>query len=148
MYKKIDGYDNYYINENGECYNSKTQKQLHGEIKLHGYKVYILSKNNIKTSYYAHRLVATYFLPNPLNLPIVNHIDGNKLNNQKSNLEWVSYSANTKHAHDNGLIKEVSKNRQYYVGDLIDETWVPLFGMSEYSVSNKGQFCNAANLSV
>jgi hypothetical protein len=40
--------------------------------------------------FYAHRLVAEAFIPNPNNLEIINHKDGNKLNNNIDNLEWVS----------------------------------------------------------
>jgi hypothetical protein len=72
---------------------------LKGSIGEHGYKYYRLSKNGKKKMFYAHRLVAEHFLPNPNNLPVVNHIDGNKLNNSVTNLEWVSYSENTKKWH-------------------------------------------------
>ena len=51
-----------------------------------------------------HRLVAKAFIPNSNNLPQVNHIDGVKTNNVITNLEWVSSSANVKHAWDTGLI--------------------------------------------
>jgi hypothetical protein len=50
-----------------------------------------------------NRVVAWRFHPNPLNLPQVNHIDGNKENNAKDNLEWSSGSDNEKHAHRTGL---------------------------------------------
>lgn len=50
-----------------------------------------------------NRVVAWRFHPNPLNLPQVNHIDGNKENNAKDNLEWSTGSDNEKHAHRTGL---------------------------------------------
>lgn len=50
--------------------------------------------------YFVHRLLAQHFIPNPDNKPTVNHIDGNKLNNDLSNLEWASYSENNQHAYD------------------------------------------------
>lgn len=50
-----------------------------------------------------HRLLALAFVPNPNNYETVNHVDGNKLNNDVSNLEWCSRQDNLYHAMDNGL---------------------------------------------
>lgn len=54
-----------------------------------------------------HRLVATAFIPNPNEKPTINHKDGIKVNNFLENLEWATWSENTRHAHDNGLAKSV-----------------------------------------
>lgn len=63
-----------------------------------GYAVVSLSKNGKRPQFRVHRLVAFAFLDNPRELPQINHIDGDKLNNKLSNLEWVTPKENTKHA--------------------------------------------------
>jgi len=68
-----------------------------------------------------HRLVAEHFINNPKNLAEVNHKDGNKLNNNKENLEWVSRSGNQKHAfklglNQSGLIN--GKNTRFKKGSI------------------------------
>ena len=56
-----------------------------------------------KMSYKVHREVAKAFLPNPNQLPQVNHKDGNKDNNAVENLEWVTNTENARHAMEHGL---------------------------------------------
>ena len=56
--------------------------------------------------FYVHRIVAGAFIPNILDKPFINHIDGNKLNNDISNLEWVTASENTQHAYETGLMNK------------------------------------------
>ena len=53
--------------------------------------------------YLLHRLVANAFIPNPTNLRIVNHLDGNTTNCTVTNLEWTTTAENTQHAYDSGL---------------------------------------------
>lgn len=61
---------------------------------VNGYKVVILYKDGKKKTYLVHRLVAIAFIPNPNNLPIINHKDENKTNNNVNNLEWCTYEYN------------------------------------------------------
>jgi len=68
-----------------------------------GYHKVRVTLNRGKRSYVVHREVAKAFIPNPDNLPQVNHIDGNKDNNAVSNLEWMTNQQNARHAVDNGL---------------------------------------------
>jgi len=69
----------------------------------YGYFGIELIKNKIHKHYAVHRLVAIAFIPNPDNLPQINHIDGNKKNNRIENLEWCNASMNGLHAYKMGL---------------------------------------------
>lgn len=141
MKKQIKEYNNYFIYDNGEVFNSNTNKLLQGSISENGYKYYRLSKNNSKKMFYAHRLVAEYFIPNPSNLPIVNHKDGNKLNNEVSNLEWTTYSKNIEHWHKNLNKKERVKTEKYLY-DLEGEEWTEILDFPNYKIFNKGRIRN------
>ena len=68
-----------------------------------GYPVVSLWKDNVGTTFYVHRLVAQAFIPNPQNLPEVNHKDGIRTNANVANLEWVTSSENSYHASQTGL---------------------------------------------
>lgn len=75
------------------------KKQINGQYMTasdngHGYLTVMLRENNKGVRRYIHRLVAQAFIPNPNNLPEVNHKDENKQNNIASNLEWVDYLTN------------------------------------------------------
>lgn len=64
----------------------------------------VLHKDGEGKNEFVHRLVAKAFIPNPLSKPEVNHKDGNRFNNESSNLEWVTRGENMNHAFDNDLI--------------------------------------------
>lgn len=68
------------------------------------YLVCSIPVNGVSKIFKMHRLVATYFIPNYDNKPIVNHKDGNTTHNEYTNLEWATYSENTNHAISTGLI--------------------------------------------
>lgn len=57
-----------------------------------------------RSTVFVHRIVAAAFIPNPLNLPHVNHLDGNKLNPAADNLEWTTHKENMRHASRLGLL--------------------------------------------
>lgn len=90
MIRIIENYPNYTISDKGEIVNTNTNKELKGYIRKDGYVVATLSKGSKKYKCYIHRLVAETFIPNPNNLPQVNHIDEDKTNNCVSNLEWIT----------------------------------------------------------
>lgn len=96
-------YNNYIIYPNGVIYNTCIKKELKQRI-VNKYKVVTLYINKKRKDIKVHRLVALSFLDNIENKPFVNHIDGNKLNNNVSNLEWCTHRENIDHAILNGLI--------------------------------------------
>jgi len=106
------GYEGKYrISSNGDIYSFYKKGNLRPAVNNWGYNYVSLSKNNKAKSYTVHRLVALHFIENPDKLPTVNHIDGNKLNNQVKNLEWSSFSDNQLHAYKTGLNKSKNPKR-------------------------------------
>lgn len=106
IWKKIDRFDSKYsISDSGEVRNDSTGRILKQSINANGYCIVgIYNKEKKHTSHYrVHRLVAEAFIENPDNKEIVNHIDGNKQNNNVKNLEWNTSSENVKHAFRTGL---------------------------------------------
>lgn len=99
-FKIIPNLEPYAINTEGEVINLETNLILKSHIIKRGY-LRITFKN--KRKFLIHRLVALTFLPNPNNLPQVNHKDGNKSNNKVSNLEWCTNDYNRNHAIKLGL---------------------------------------------
>lgn len=96
----VDGIT-YLLTEVGEVTNLNTGKKLKGWVDNTGYRSFSFKGKTERQT--LHRLLAKAFIPNPQNLLEVNHIDGNKLNNSLSNLEWVSPVENIRHAFTIGL---------------------------------------------
>jgi hypothetical protein len=106
------GKKNYFISNKGRY---KNEKGVVVDLKVSAYYKILSFKTNGKPIRHAlHRLVALLFIPNPDNKEFVNHIDGNKLNNSADNLEWITKSENTKHAHSLGLITKVCRKINQY----------------------------------
>lgn len=78
-------------------------KVLKTYVQNSGYEQIKINYQGLHIHKSIHRLVAEAFIPNPLNRPCVNHIDGNKLNNTVNNLEWCTNSENILHARKTGL---------------------------------------------
>ena len=102
----------FYISNLGNVKNSETNVVYTQYKGSSGYNQVSLNINGKKKSFMVHRLVALSFIPNQLNKPQVNHIDGNKTNNKVENLEWVTGKENMQHALDLGIFKRY--NNQTY----------------------------------
>ncbi len=98
----------YTVWENAVVTNSKGLPMKHGYRRSKGNQIYPIVQLHIDKQhkvFSVHRLLAQGFIPNPLNLPQINHRDGNGLNFALNNLEWCTPGQNVKHAHDTGLFK-------------------------------------------
>ena len=89
------------------------EKVLKQRLTLYGYYTVLLSKNGKKRWYFVHRLVAEAFIPNPDNLPFVNHKDENKVNNISSNLEWCTARYNSNYGTRNRRLSDTKTNNTY-----------------------------------
>ena len=112
-FKKIKGYEDYLISDQGRVYSYYTKKFLKPRKNNSGYFQIGLRKNGVRKFYIIHRLVALAFIYNLENKPTVNHIDGCKINNHVSNLEWATDKENVQHSYDNGLQKAIKGSKHY-----------------------------------
>lgn len=108
MWKEIENYPNYLISDKGEIYNLRTKQIMKQHPDKDGYMVLNLSHKGAKKCYRVHRLVAQAYIPNPLNLDTVNHINHNKTDNCVDNLEWMNNIDNA---------KDGNKYSTYYKGE-------------------------------
>lgn len=141
----IDGLTDFYITENAIVVSLKTNRILKQTIGKTGYytiATYPFGRNSKSVCFKIHRLVAKAFIDNPHNKPFVNHIDGNKLNNHVSNLEWVTNKENSQHAIENNLCD--ANYQHYQVMDLLTNEIFEVKGSLKVelllNVSNKGLY--------
>lgn len=130
----------YLIYDDGRLFNKKTNHFLKGSVTSEGYRRYQLTIKGKAYNFFAHRLVAEYFLENPDNLPIVHHKDGNRLNNHIKNLKWVTDSENLQEAYKMGRINNQSKN---YITEeeLYNQEWRQIDD-TQYYISEYGEMYN------
>lgn len=132
---------NFWIEDTGRLRNQRTKRWLKGAVNkgYHFYSLYFRGKQYI---FYTHRLVAEYFLDNPNNLPIVQHIDNNRLNNIYTNLKWVSTEEHTEQVSSitTGLPRP---SRNYIRLDEFEEDMAQ-FRDSPYYATKNGKIINVS----
>lgn len=102
---KIETLEHKAVRKNGRLDNRKG-RILKPVVDKYGYENITLSRSGKRKTYLVHRLVAIAFIENVENKPTVNHIDGNKRNNEVANLEWATHKEQKAHALKNGLAKK------------------------------------------
>ena len=136
-YQTKNGFS-YYVTRFGEVYNTETMTKVKGWVNSNSYRyVKLGSVHNINV----HRLVAHYFVRIPDDLlaqglteetSVVNHLDGNKLNNRWDNLEWTTQKGNLEHASINGLLHTTIDDQ------LLEHVWQLLeAGYSDTTISKE-----------
>ena len=132
IYKTSRGFY-YYVTRFGEVWNTENMTKVKGWVDSHGYRhVNLRTVHNVKV----HRLVAQHFVPKPKDLSeetlVVNHLDGNKLNNRCDNLEWTTNQGNLTHASINGLMHTTIDDQ------LLERIWQYLQkGYSDINISRE-----------
>lgn len=137
-FKQIDCLPNYEISESCVI-RDKRNKRIKGQyIGSTGYYMVSISQNNRTKPYKVHRLLMQTFTPNPNGYKEVNHIDGNKLNNDLKNLEWCDHRQNMSHAFKSGLVNNSGEKNG--MAKLKDAD-IPIIrqlladGMSQYKIA-------------
>ena len=109
IWKPVVGYENCYeVSNDGEVksllrkqigINRVTKEKILKLSNVNGYKYVGLKKDGISKMEIVHRLVAMAFIPNLQNKPFINHLDGNKTNNNVNNLAWSTNKENQLHSY-------------------------------------------------
>ena len=136
---EIPGHPRYEISEDGTIRNRQNGKIKRQYIGSTGYYMVSFSYGNKSNPHRVHRLLALCFIPNPSKLPHINHIDGNKTNNDLENLQWVTHEDNMKHAFATGLVNNSGeKNGQAKLNpDKVREIKQLLaIGVSQQKIAN------------
>lgn len=125
-------YMRYWIYEDGRVYSEFSHRFLKGSVGKNGYeRVRICNKR-----FLTHRLVASAFIPNPNNLPVVNHKDTNTLNNCVDNLEWVTIEENVNYPPTfEKRVKNIKRGEENHFSKLTKENVLEIVALLESGTS-------------
>ena len=151
MFQQLKEDSRFEISQSGIIRNVKTKYIKSQYVSDTGYYMITISKNNKSKPYRVHRLLANNFIENPKKVKEVNHIDGNKLNNDLSNLEWVSHFGNMQHAFSSGLanntgvkngMAKLNERKVREIKELLKQ------GISQYKIAKKYNVSRSAILKI
>jgi hypothetical protein len=124
IWKDVVGYEDYFqVSNTGKIFSKRTNKELKLHINENGYVVFaskIGGRKGVAICLRIHILVAIAFIDNPENKPTVNHVDGIKINNFDTNLEWATSSEQSVHAYSTGL-RSNAKGTKSLLSSLNDD---------------------------
>lgn len=141
IWKKIEGYPLYEISNLGRVRSNSVFKNgffLKPQIVGKGYEVvFLYTAPKIRRQEYVHRLVANAFIANLEEKETVNHLDGNKRNNNYTNLEWATYAENNNHSIRENLrgVPLLNRSRVMVIKSLIIKGFSKAELARKYSVS-------------
>lgn len=130
----IRDFPDYEINKNGDVRNIHTKRLIGLNPNQNGYLVVNLYKNKKPYRRMVHILVATQYIPNPENKPIVNHIDENRTHNSVDNLEWVTAKENAVHGTRGEKIssRRAKPLNEYDIYGKYIRTWVSVAAFARH----------------
>jgi hypothetical protein len=144
-WKDINGYKGLYQVSNFGRVKSLRNNIYLKQIKTKkGYLAVSLCNNGKQLNIHTHRLIALYFCLNENGKNCINHIDGNKENNNASNLEWVTYKENNSHADEN-LLRDI-KGKKHPNSKLNDE--IIFFIRSNEKIIARKELSKLFNVSI
>jgi len=132
--KSIPGFSKYSASTDGNLFSKRRKLKINPKKSdkkecSNGYRrTYLKRDDGVNQTVYVARLIALTFIPNPKNLPQINHINGVKWDDRVENLEWCTPSQNIRHAFRVGLCKsrEGENNSNFRNGKFVGKKWHPL----------------------
>ena len=146
-YREIEGYDGkYIINNQGDIISNYTDIFVKQRLRKNGYLDVGLHKNGHTERLLTHRLIGQCFIPNPNNLPTIDHIDGDRTNNHVSNLRWADYNLqalNRKYVVDSEFPNHISYTGDKKSYDVRIQRGGKYFGRKQFKVSDENSLEDA-----
>ena len=147
IWKDIEGYEGLYqVSNTGKVksFRGNKEKILKATVMPHNYRRVQLSKDGKNRGFFVHRLVAKAFIPNPDNLPIINHKDEDPSNNNMENLEWCTYKYNSNYGTSKQRISRGNRKENHMIGcydpftHQMELLFVHLYEGSQYFSKREG----------